>query len=498
MEKLTNLSRSIRLASLATLIALVVHYACFYWLGSPLWTEAIAKWIMANTPSSAAIWILDAMGAWAKPFALTGGLATLGFFVWVVLQFSKILDGWYQRTLLLIGGTLAATLLAWLFEGGSILATLSFWVPALLVLDRVPLDFVSEAPVDTSRRTLLARTGRAVLPAVMSSGVLAVAVESYYRNQRAARQAREPVALYSYQLPPERQQFGAGLVRPAITAVEPVDTFYKMSISTVDPAIDPDHWRLRINIDGKTLRELSYAELLALPRTERFVTLRCVSNTLKSNLTGTASWAGIRLSQLVDRRQIPAQMIEAAFIGQDGHGDSFPLDYSFSDEPMLALGMNGKTLNRAHGFPIRLLAPRYYGFKSVKWLTEINFVRQPYFGTWPKTGFTKEPLIHTSSSIDRIRAEGDFLLVGGVSFAGVRGVRAVQVRSGSNPWVEAAMEPALSPYTWTRWVAKVPRVESGEWVQARALDGAGQWQEANEGPLYPHGRVGPTLRRYSP
>ena len=38
---------------------------------------------------------------------------------------------------------------------------------------------------------------------------------------------------------------------------------------------------------------------------------------------------------------------------------------------LLALRMNGTTLDRTHGFPTRLIAPRYYGFKTVKWISEI-------------------------------------------------------------------------------------------------------------------------------
>src|SRR5690349_14281441 len=106
--------------------------------------------------------------------------------------------------------------------------------------------------------------------------------------------------------------------------------------------------------------------------------------------------------------------------------------------------MNGKTLDRTHGFPLRLIVPRYYGFKNVKWIGEIAFMRQPYVGTWPKLGYTKEPVVHTTSHIDRIVREGALLRVGGVAFAGDRGIRAVQVRAGSGAWIDARLEEPLS------------------------------------------------------
>ncbi len=196
------------------------------------------------------------------------------------------------------------------------------------------------------------------------------------------------------------------------------------------------------------------------------------------------------------RAMLPAETMEAAVIGVDGHGDSLPLDYAFGDETFLALGMNGRTLNRTHGFPVRLIAPRYYGFKNVKWIEEIRFTAKPYFGTWPKMGYTKEPVIHTCSYIDRVLATADGLLAGGVAFAGSRGIRTVRVRADEGEWAPAEMEQPLSSYTWTRWRALIP-VRTASVVEAQAQDGLGNWQARQETPLFPNGVAGPTVRRVS-
>jgi DMSO/TMAO reductase YedYZ molybdopterin-dependent catalytic subunit len=214
---------------------------------------------------------------------------------------------------------------------------------------------------------------------------------------------------------------------------------------------------------------------------------------------GTAEWTGVRIAQLVNPKDLPEGVTEMAVIGTDGHGDSFPESYAWQDEPLLALGMNGRTLNRQHGFPVRLLVPRYYGFKNIKWIGEIAFVRQPYFGTWPRMGYTKQPLIHTCSFVDRIRRAGSRVQAGGASFAGVRGIRRVDVRAGGGgvwgPWQEAVLEEPLSPYTLTRWIAELEPPRGAEWLEARAQDNAGQWQSSTERPLFPDGIAGPTLRR---
>ena len=81
---------------------------------------------------------------------------------------------------------------------------------------------------------------------------------------------------------------------------------------------------------------------------------------------------------------------------------------------------------------------------------------------------------------------------GGVSFAGSRGVRAVRVRANDGPWEPARLEPALSPYTCTRWLAQL-RAAAGAKIEANAQDGCGAWQELAAANPFPNGPAGPTI-----
>ncbi len=438
------ISRTIRRSSIAAISFLAVNYAAFYLLGWPLLTELIAEWIMAHTPNSYAVALLDNLGNWAKPFAATGGLSVIGFVFFLIC-----------------------------------LAVPRFRRPA--------------PPPSPSRRAFLGEASRLVVPSVMTAGVGAVAVESWARDRRLASQAVKPVPLWDFRYPSEREAFAPGLVRPSVTLG---DEFYGMSKNAVDPALDPAHWRLQITLDGKPWKSYTYQQLRSLSGFVRYTTMRCVSNTLRSNLMGTAEWFGISFGQLIDPAGLASSIIEAAFIGADGHDDSLSLDHFFSQHAFLALGMNGRTLSRLHGFPVRLIAPKYYGFKSVKWLSEIRLTSRPYFGTWPKMGYTKEPVVHTMSYIDRVRPNGDSLLVGGVSFAGLRGIGRVQIRADQGPWTDCDLEQPISPYTWTRWKSRVP-VAGAALVEARAQDGTGRWQADRESPIFPDGVKGPTIKKLS-
>ncbi len=479
--------KSIRDSSLAVLSALAVHYAALYLTGAPLLTEAIAEWVMARTPAAQAVALLVTLGPWAKPFAVTGGLAALGFALWL----ARLGPGFKLRAALL--AALAAGY-AWLFEYRTLAGNFSFWLPAAAASWVLGKRSASSREGPRPGPVAALKPGlprRLVIPAIMAGGAGGVALESFLRDRARSRGAVEPVTLFPFEPPRDRDAFAPGLVRKAVT---PVGEFYGMSKNAVDPVIHPSSWKLHVTVDGQPLAEFGYAELLNASRINRYVTLRCVSNTLKSDLMGTALWTGFRLDQIVDPRRLPSNIIEAAFIGVDGHDDSLPVDYAFSSHVLLAAGMNGKTLNRTHGFPLRVLAPRYYGFKSVKWLREIRFVSRPYYGTWPKMNFTKSPVIHTGSYIDRIVRSEIQLRVGGVSFSGAGAIRAVLLRAGRGEWVPAALEPPLSPYTWTRWSGALPD-PGAEFVEARAQDEAGRWQALEESPLYPDGVAGPTIRR---
>lgn len=483
------MKQSIRDSSLAALAGIFVSYTAFYLAGWPLATEAIAEWIMAETPSGWAVPILTVLGDWAKPWAITGGLAALGFALWIPAFLYRQHRRWLWFALLPI----LAAFYAWRFEYFSLLGNVAFWLPSSIALWALVVRSLERQARNVALDGLqLAETRRRefLISSAMLSGTVGVAAESYVRNRSIAASAIEPVPLFPMVMP--ANQLPKGLVRQPIT---PVGQFYVMSKNSVDPALDPRRWRLRIKREGRLVRDFSYAELLSLPRQQRFQTLRCISNTLKTDLMGTAYWSGLRLAQLCERRDAGDGAVEAVVLGVDGHGDSFPIQYAFEDEFMLALGMNGQTLNRNHGFPIRLLAPRYYGFKNIKWISEIDFVTRPYFGTWPKRGFSKDSFVHTMSHIDRITRQAEGLRIGGVAFAGVRGISRVEARADQGAWVPMTVEPALSVYTWTRWQGLLPAPANAQVVETRALDGTGKWQLAQERPQFPDGVAGPTVRR---
>jgi hypothetical protein len=156
--------------------------------------------------------------------------------------------------------------------------------------------------------------------------------------------------------------------------------------------------------------------------------------------------------------------------------------------------MNGTTLPREHGFPCRLYVPGLYGEKNVKWLQEIELTDQDYRGFWQERGWTDVAIVNTVSIIDTPRGTvlGDtgVVAIGGIAFAGDRGISRVQVRIDDGDWLDADLEPNEPALIWQRWRYDWRPALGTYRLTVRAFDGAGNPQDETERPPHPDGMTG--------
>ena len=154
----------------------------------------------------------------------------------------------------------------------------------------------------------------------------------------------------------------------------------------------------------------SYAELLALPLFEQYVTIACVSNTVGGNLVGNARWTGVHLKAILARPACRPGATQVVGRSVDGFTVGFPTAWALDParDPMIALGMNGAPLPVEHGYPARLIVPGLYGYVSAtKWLSEIELTTLEAFDAyWVRLGWAKEGPILTQSRIDLPRPGG--------------------------------------------------------------------------------------------
>jgi hypothetical protein len=254
-------------------------------------------------------------------------------------------------------------------------------------------------------------------------------------------------------------------------------------------------WRLKI--DGLVDRpmELTYEQLTSLPASEGYYTLMCISNEIGGDLWGNAYWRGVKLRELLMQAGVHTDAYKAVFTAADDYKDSVRLDRALHPDALLAWAMNGEPLKSEHGFPARLLIPGIYGMKNVKWLTGITIVADDVRGFWQNQGWDDAAPYQTESRIDvphgRASVPAGPLSVGGVAFAGDRGIQSVEVSTdGGQTWQPAQVKPGLSANAWQLWRADLQVDHNTRDLRVRATDGQGHLQIRQESDPFPAGVTG--------
>jgi DMSO/TMAO reductase YedYZ molybdopterin-dependent catalytic subunit len=309
---------------------------------------------------------------------------------------------------------------------------------------------------------------------------------------------------------------GAGPVRPARTPADTAEdlTFariqglssevtpnrfhYTVDESIIDPDVDAGSWHLDVGGLVERPARLGYADLVAMASVEQYVTLQCISNFVGGDLVGTAKWTGVPLADVLARAGGASERaVRVVFHAVGGYSDSLPIAKALDRSTMVAYGMNGATLPRAHGYPARIIAPGIYGMKNVKWLERIEVVDYEYQGYWQRSdGWDNLAVVKTASRIDvpaELASVGGQATVAGVAWAGDRGIEAVEVSlDGGRTWQRAVLRRELARAAWRQW--RLPWVPAGQprrvRLQVRAVDGRDQVQTAARAQPHPDGASG--------
>jgi len=306
-----------------------------------------------------------------------------------------------------------------------------------------------------------------------------------------------PVSAVAVPAEPATERATFAGIEGLVPELTPNRLHYTVDESIIDPDIDVADWRLRIDglVGGPV--ELTYDQLLSMAATEQIVTLVCISNYVGGELVGTAKWTGVPLAEVLARAGgVKPGAVRVAFHAVGGYTDSLPLAKAMDPATVVAYGMNGVALPRAHGYPARIIAPGIYGMKNVKWLERIEVVDYDFKGYWQAgSGWDNIAEIRTGSRIDLpaggVAVAGGELDVAGMAWAGERGIDRVEVSvDGGRTWQPAILRRPLARAAWRQWRARLPRPAGDATVLVRAVDGTGAIQTASSAPPYPSGATG--------
>jgi DMSO/TMAO reductase YedYZ molybdopterin-dependent catalytic subunit len=221
---------------------------------------------------------------------------------------------------------------------------------------------------------------------------------------------------------------------------------------------------------------------------------------------GVFDYTGTPLRPILEEAGLLDDATEVVFTGHDDGVDlgvhhhferALPVDEALKDGVILAWEANGQPLAPAHGFPLRLVVPTWYGMASVKWLKAITVISHPFQGVQQKlvyrmtfsAGDAGRPIQKKSvraamkppgypDLISRYRfVEPGPVEIRGMAWSGHGSISKVEVSTDDRrTWRPATLEPAVSPYAWTPWRFTWQATRGRHILSCRATDVTGNRQ----------------------
>lgn len=293
------------------------------------------------------------------------------------------------------------------------------------------------------------------------------------------------------------------------------------------PVIDPDEYVLTVDGAVAAPVRLGLSDLAARPPRTETVTMECagngrarlvprpVSQPWLHEAVGTAAWTGIGVGDLLAEVGPDPETVEVLFTGGDrgieggieqSYQRSLSLDEARREDVILALRMNGSPILPQHGYPVRLVVPGWYGMTSVKWVTGITLLTEPFRGYQHDQAYR----VRTSENeagrpVDRIQPRSlirppgipDFLTrrrvvdagpieISGRAWSGFGPIERVEVsHDGGETWSEAELGPASGRFGWRPWIRRWEAEPGVHLLASRATDDTGRSQ-----PMEPEWNLG--------
>ncbi len=284
--------------------------------------------------------------------------------------------------------------------------------------------------------------------------------------------------------------------RAEYTAVE---DHYRIFIRTTPTVIDGTSWVLPISGLVANPVELSIEDIRNNyePRSQ-FITLSCISNRVGGPLISTTQWTGASFKDiLADVQPLPGARYVNIESG-DGFHEIVDLELIDQDERiMLAYAWDERPIPVEHGFPLRIWLPDRYGMKQPKWITKMTVQTEYTEGYWVSRRWDEVARVRATSVVDTISSQEVFeqdgqtlVPVGGIAYAGARGISRVEVSVDSGAWQPAQLREPLSDTTWVIWRYDWPFEAGNHSMRVRCYEADGTPQIEAQMGNRPSGATG--------
>ncbi len=154
----------------------------------------------------------------------------------------------------------------------------------------------------------------------------------------------------------------------------------------IQPDVTREDWKLCIDGLVENPVSLDFPAFLALPQCTSLSDIHCVTKWSRYD----NYWQGVSSRELIGLVRPKAEARHVIFHAHDGYTTNVTHDVFAADDVLLAHMWEGYPMTRNHGGPVRVVIPRYYFWKSVKWVKRIEFSRDDKPGFWEVRGYHNE------------------------------------------------------------------------------------------------------------
>jgi len=149
------------------------------------------------------------------------------------------------------------------------------------------------------------------------------------------------------------------------------------------PHIELDSWRLNIFGLVEEEIEIDFETFKSLQKKLKTSDFHCVTHWSKLNVT----WEGIPSTEVVKIARVKPEAKFVMIHSYGGYSTNLSMEDFLSDDVLFALKLEGKELSPEHGYPVRLVVPKLYAWKSAKWVKGIEFMEKNKPGYWESRGY---------------------------------------------------------------------------------------------------------------
>ncbi len=131
---------------------------------------------------------------------------------------------------------------------------------------------------------------------------------------------------------------------------------------------------------------LTWAQFKTLPRKTVHTDIHCVTRWSKLETT----WEGVPIQEILRLADVRPSATHVLAHSEQGYTANLPLSVLDDDDVLLADTFDGKELEVEHGWPLRLLVPKRYFWKSAKWIRGLEFLDHDILGFWERYGYNND------------------------------------------------------------------------------------------------------------